>query len=284
MERRLIEGGILAGALGGLIAFVFARIFAEPLIQQAIDYEGARDAAQAALDKAAGLPMAAEGSELFSRTVQANVGIGVALVFFGAAMGALYAVIYAVALGRSGMLKPRSLAFVLAGLAITATYLVPFAKYPANPPAIGHEDTIQARTGLYLLVLGCSVAFMVLAVFVGKRLKPRFGSYTAMILAAVGYLALMGIVFAILPSLGHLDVNVQEYGRHATETPLPLKSPDGAIVFPGFPADTLAQFRVYSLAAQLLLWTTIALVFAPIADRILTGKKSPAREPATTAV
>jgi thiamine transporter ThiT len=55
MERRLILRGFLAGTIGGLLAFVFARIFAEPLIQRAIDYEEGRAAAQDALDRAAGL-------------------------------------------------------------------------------------------------------------------------------------------------------------------------------------------------------------------------------------
>jgi hypothetical protein len=282
MERKLIEGGIIAGALGGLFAFVFARIFAEPFIGKAIDYETGRDAAQSALDKAAGLAVRGHDHEIFSRAIQADVGIGVALLWFGMAMGALYAVVYAVCLGRVGMLKARSLALVLAGMAFLAIYLVPFAKYPANPPAIGHEETIKARTGLYLLMLVCSVAFMVLAVYVGKRLKPRFGSWTATILAALGYLAVMGAVMAILPSLGHLDVNIAEYGRHATETPLPLRDPSGNIVFPGFPADVLAGFRFYSVAAQVLMWATIGLVFAPIADRVLNGK--PARKTAAVSV
>ena len=64
MEKKLILRGVLAGAVGGLLAFVFARIFAEPQIQQAIDYETGRDAAQAALNKAAGL--AVEAAHEFS--------------------------------------------------------------------------------------------------------------------------------------------------------------------------------------------------------------------------
>ena len=55
VERRFILRGLLVGAFGGILAFVFARIFAEPQIQAAIDYESGRDAAQALLDKAAGL-------------------------------------------------------------------------------------------------------------------------------------------------------------------------------------------------------------------------------------
>jgi Probable cobalt transporter subunit (CbtA). len=42
MEKKLIVRGILAGAIAGLLAFAFARIFAEPVITQAINYESGR--------------------------------------------------------------------------------------------------------------------------------------------------------------------------------------------------------------------------------------------------
>ena len=94
MEKRLILRGFGVGALGGLLAFIFARIFAEPMVQKAIDYESGRDAAQDALRKAAGLTVDAAGADLFSRGVQRNVGIGVGLILFGVAMGGLFAVAY----------------------------------------------------------------------------------------------------------------------------------------------------------------------------------------------
>jgi hypothetical protein len=75
----------------------------------------------------------------------------------------------------------------------------------------------------------------------------------------------------LLPSFGHLQANVDEFGKHATETPLPLTDSQGKIVFPGFPADTLFSFRLYSVGAQLILWATIGLIFAPAAEKLLTG-------------
>jgi len=277
MEKKLILRGILAGAVAGLLAFLFARIFAEPQINKAIDYESGRDAAQAALDKAAGLPAAAADPDLFSRTVQADVGIGVGLVVFGMAMGALFAVVYTVCLGRVGGLRARSLALLVAGGGFLGIYLVPFLKYPANPPAIGHEDTIKARTGLYLIMVVCSIAFLVGAVWLGRRLQARFGNWNAVLLAGAAFVVAIGVVMLILPSLGHLAYNKENYGNHATETPVPLTDSDGTIVYPGFPADVLFSFRLYSVAAQLLLWSAIGLVFAPLAERLL--QPSPASSP-----
>jgi hypothetical protein len=283
MEKKLLGRGALAGAFAGLLAFAFARIFAEPVIQKAIDYESGRDAAQALLDKAAGLPVSSEGPDIFSRTIQADVGIGVGLILFGAAMGTFFAIAYVICVGRTGRVRPRPLALLVAAAGFLALYLIPFIKYPANPPAIGHEETIRDRGTLYLIMLCASVLLMMGAVYVGQRLSLRWGTWRGSLLAGAGFIVLIGIVMAILPSLGHLHANVEEYGRHATETPLPLRDPDGNIVYPGFSADLLYQFRLYSVGAQLILWTTIGLVFAPLADRLLTKPTarttSPAEQP-----
>ncbi|GAA4502993.1 CbtA family protein [Actinoallomurus oryzae] len=211
MERRFIVRGLLVGAIGGILAFVFARIFAEPQIQAAIDYESGRDAAQALLDRAAGITPEAAGSDLFSRTVQANVGIGAGVIVFGAAMGGLYVVAYLLACGRTGNLRPRTLALLVALGGFLGFYLIPFVKYPANPPAIGHEETIRARGGLYLLMVGFSIAFLVLAVL-------------------------------------------------------------------------LFSFRLYSVAAQAIMWAAIGLCFAPMAERLLAraaGEPRSVEAPAT---
>jgi len=258
MEKRIIWRGILAGAIGGLLAFVFARIFAEPQIQKAIDYESGRDAAQETLDKAAGLTVVAAGDDPFSRAVQGNVGIGVALIVFGAALGALFAVAYAICLGRVGRVRPRTLALLVAGGGFLGLYLVPFLKYPANPPAVGHDDTIRQRGTFYLLMVACSVLFLVLTVWLGKRLQPRFGTWNAALIAGGVFVAATAVMMLALPSFD--------------EVPAPLADPGGQIVYPGFPADVLFDFRFYSLGAQLILWAAIGLVFAPLAERLLSER------------
>lgn len=58
MEIRAILRGALAGAFAGVLAFVFARVFAEPVIDKSIDYESGRDDVLAAMNKAAGRPIA----------------------------------------------------------------------------------------------------------------------------------------------------------------------------------------------------------------------------------
>jgi hypothetical protein len=261
MVKQLIGRGVLAGAAAGFLAFIFARIFAEPLINQAIDYEDARGAAQDALDKAAGLAVEAGGPDLVSRTVQSTIGIGTGMVLFGAAMGALVAVAGRISSFKLGLLVPF---FLFVGM-----FAVPFAKYPSNPPAVGNDDTIRTRGALYLVTVFLACVFLYLAVLAGQWLHKRMSLYWTVILAGIGYLAVMTICFLILPPLGHLDANVALNGVRGSETPLALKDPSGNIVLDGFPADVLAEFRTYTIAAQIILWGGIALIFAPLAQRVL---------------
>jgi hypothetical protein len=281
MQKRLVLRGLLAGAVGGALAFVFARILAEPQIQKAIDYESGRDAAQAALDKAAGLVVPPAGPDIFSRTIQSDVGIGVGLIAFGAAMGVLFAVVYSLYVGRVGNLRPRSLALAVAGGAFLAVYLVPFLKYPANPPAIGHEDTIKQRSLLYLVMVLCSILFVIGAVWLGQRLAGRLGNWNATLVAIGAFVLASGILMALLPSLGDLAFNRSNFGPFGTETPQPLRNPQGDIVYPGFPADVLFKFRLYSVGAQVIMWSAIGLCFAPLAERLLAPARRRAGREAT---
>jgi hypothetical protein len=260
LVRGLVLRAAGVGLLGGLVSFVFARIFAEPLVQQAIDYEGGRGEAEAALTVAAGGTGEAEGPE---------IGIGVGIVLFGLAVGCFFGVVYSLAWGRAGRISARRLSLLVAGAGFLALYLVPFLKYPASPPAVGNDATIAARAGLYGVMVVACVVFGAAAVWLGQRLAQRFGTWNATLLAGLAFLVVIGAVMLLLPSLGSLSANAGAVGPLMTETPQPLLDPSGAIVFPGFDADLLYYFRLYSVIAQALLWGVIGVAFAPLAERLL---------------
>jgi predicted cobalt transporter CbtA len=291
VEIRVIGRGALAGLIAGILGFLFARIFAEPTIDKAIDYESGRDDILNALNTAAGRPVAPDGPEIFSRSIQSGVGIATGIIGFSIAMGALVAVTYLVVHGRFGV-KPKVLAWTVAGFGFLGVYLLPFVKYPANPPAIGHDFTIQTRGELYLTMVVSSLVLLALAVFVAHRLSGKLGWAKAVGITVVGFLVVYGGLLAALPSLGDLAANVahaDEFGfaRAATETPQPitniLSTPltvegkgvvqPGQIVYPGFDPDVLWKFRWYSLINQVLIWTVIGLVFGTLLDRYLGGAK-----------
>jgi hypothetical protein len=303
MEIRVILRGALSGFVAGVLGFIFARIFAEPVINKAIDYESGRDAVLAALNHAAGRPVAPDGPEIFSRSIQSTIGIATGIIAFSTAMGALVAVAYLVLHGRF-QVRPRNLAWMIAGFGFLGVYLLPFIKYPANPPAIGHSFTIHTRGTLYLTMVAGSLILLGLAAWLARTLTPRVGMTGAVVLAAVGFLVAYGVLIRVLPSLGNLAANVAHsdqfgYARAATETPQPitniLSTPlhvngktiaPGQILYPGFDADVLWKFRWYSLINQLLIWTVTGLVFGALLERYLTppqprAKTEPAeREPA----
>ena len=171
MEKRLIARGLLAGAVAAVLAFVFARLCAEPTIGRAIAYEDGRIEAENAQG------VHEHGIELFTRGVQANAGLGFGVLLFGVAMGALFAVAFCVVYARAKSHAPRSLSVQLAAAAFIAIYLVPFVKYPPNPPAVGQSDTIGERTGWYLAMVLISMVLAVAAVWLALRIQAGFAGY-----------------------------------------------------------------------------------------------------------
>ena len=254
MEKHIIGRGVVAGALAGVIAFVFARIFVEPVIDRAIGFEDGVGAAHEAMHGGH-----EHGAEVFTRGVQANIGLGFGVIAFSVAMGALFAVVFAVAYGRVGNVSARGLSLYVAGGMLLSLYVVPALKYPANPPAVSLEETIRQRTLLYLLMVVLSAALFVGAVYLGRQLAQRLGAWNATLAAAGSYIAAIAVVMLILPTID--------------ETPGPLRDNAGNIVYEGFPADDLYQFRLYSLGTQVVMWTTIGLVFAVLAARLLDEKR-----------
>jgi predicted cobalt transporter CbtA len=231
MEKRIIARGLLAGAIGGVLAFLFARTLVEPVITRALAYEEAHEHGHD------------HGVELFTRGVQGNIGMGFGVLAFSVAMGALFAVVYCVLYGRVGNLSPRSLSVLLAGGMFLSLYLIPFLKYPASPPAVGLEETIRQRTLLYLLIVVLSAALLVAAVYLGHRLVAQFGQWSATLIGAGAYVVAIAVVMLLLPTID--------------ETP------------GDFSADVLYEFRLYSLGTQFVLWAMIGLVFGSMVDRLL---------------
>jgi predicted cobalt transporter CbtA len=263
VEKRLVARGLLAGLVGAVLAFVFARLCAEPVIGRAIAYEEARTEAEQAQG------VHEHGVELFTRGVQANAGLGFGVLLFGVAMGALFAVLFCLVYARATNPMPQRLSVLLAAGAFVAVYLVPFVKYPPNPPAVGQSDTIGMRTGWYLVMVLISVVLAVAAVWLARRLAARFGTWNGGLLAGGTYLVVLAVVMVLLPNVD--------------EIPQPLRDAAGVIIYPGFPADVLYEFRLVSLGTQLVLWVTIGLVFATLAGRLLGERAETGRASSITA-
>ena len=237
MVGRLLLRGMLVGLAAAILAFIFAHTFGEPMVDKAIAFEEAMDTAKG---------MATE-PELVSRAVQSSVGLATGVLVYGTALGGLFSLVFAYIYGRIGSLGPRGTSAVLAVLGFVAVILVPFLKYPANPPSVGNPDTIGMRTEIFFVMIVASIASMCVAVTVARKLWASRGGWTASIVAGVVFLVLFGILKYLMPDINEVPEQ--------------------------FSAVTLWGFRVASLGIQLVLWTTIGLGFGALVEREFVGSK-----------
>ena len=257
MEKRLIARGLLAGLVGAVMAFVFARLCAEPIIARAIAYEDGRTEAEQA-------PGVHEhGVELFTRGVQANAGLGFGVLLFGLAMGALFAVLFCLRSREPTTLRRRGFQALLAAAAFVAVYLVPFVSSLATAgrrPVGNDRDAHRMVSGSRAGVGGVGVAAGSLA----RRLTTRLGAWNAGVVATDANVACSVLVVCVAAECGDPPVDVAQ----------PLRDVAGVIIYPGFSADVLYQFRLVSLGTQLVLWATIGLAFGRLSARLLGQRAS----------
>ncbi|MFB8103689.1 MULTISPECIES: CbtA family protein [unclassified Streptomyces] len=227
---------MIAGVIAGALALAVAYFLGESQVDAAIALEEAHSHAAHG---------GGEEEELVSRTMQATGGLATALLVFGVAAGGIAALVFAYALGRIGRFGPRATAALVAGAALLTVYVVPFLKYPANPPAVGDPDTIGKRTTLFFLMVALSLLLAVAAVIIGKRLAPGLGNWNATIAAAAGFVLVIGLAYAFLPSF-------DEVGKD-------------------FPATLLWKFRLSTLAVQATFWTGFGLIFGYLTERLLVS-------------
>ena len=134
--------------MAGLLAGAFGYLVGEPRIEAAIAIEEAATHTGPVADDH-------HADELVGRDGQ-RAGLFLATGLFGTAMGGLLATAYVLLRRRLRATDDGRSALLLAGGTLLGAVLVPFLKYPANPPAVGDPDTIDQRTVAYLalVVLG----------------------------------------------------------------------------------------------------------------------------------
>lgn len=228
--------GLIAGAVAGLLTGLLALLLAEPTLEAAIALEPAG------------------GEELFSRATQ-KAGLVLGLVLVGLALGALHALAYRV-LPSDLRARPwtRSLALALGGF--VALYLVPFLRYPANPPGVGDEGTLDSRTSAYFLCMALGLAVTSGAFAASRQLArrglPAWQRQSAVALAAV---VLVSVAYVLMPTAVRLEE---------------------------VPADLVWDFRLRSVGLQVALWGLLGAVFGALSER--AADRSAARSPSLVGV
>jgi hypothetical protein len=112
---------------------------------------------------------------------------------------------------------------------------------------VGNPETIEARTGLFFVMLVMSVATAVASIGLAKRLMPQHGAWNAWIAGGTDYVVVMAVAHYALPPVNEVPEQ--------------------------FSAVVLWNFRVASLGIQAVLWTAIGLMFGAVAERKLVERR-----------
>ncbi len=124
---------------------------------------------------------------------------------------------------------------ILSGLMWFTIFVIPFLKYPANPPTVGETETVVVRGILFLTFIAISGLSAVAFYQVYKRLQNR------KILAFAGYAVFISIVFFIMP-------------ENPDEVTAPMELVDG--------------FRSASFVAVSVYWLTLGLILGGFVEKL----------------
>jgi predicted cobalt transporter CbtA len=220
-----LRRGLTAGLLAGLLAGIFAYLFAEPVLDRAIELESTAHE---------------HPEEVFDRGEQ-KAGLILATALYGTAVGGLFGLLSSFFQRRSLALSEWRRSLTLAGAVFLGAVLLPFLKYPPNPPGVGADPaTLTERTLAYLAM----VALGLLAVLAAWRFARGLEGISLPIrdLTAGGILiVLWAFLYIAMPDFGRMDSHV--------------------------PAELVWNFRLSSLGTQAVLWAGIGCIFGLLGER-----------------
>jgi len=174
------------------------------------------------------------GHEVFSRGTQQIGGVLAALVW-GLCLGLVFAVAYFALRRHLATTSDWRAAVSLAATGFVTVNLVPFLKYPGNPPGVGDPGTISRRTTLYVLMLAWSVVSTAGAWRMARWLDGRSLPEHLRLPAVAGlYATLVVVGWAALP---------------------------GAPDVVGAPATLVWRFRLASLGGTTAYWAAAGTAF-----------------------
>ena len=211
-----------AGVVAGLAAALLLTATGEPLIREAIALEEARKTGSGEHEP-----------ELVTRSVQSGFGLFAAMGVTGAVFGLVFG--FAFWGLRSAQPQPFRRALWAGAILFGSITLVPWLKYPPNPPAVGDPGTLGRRQGLYVSLIALSLALsLVAAGLAGLLRRQGWPEHRRVAAVAAAVVLGFGVALAVLP---------------------PAPDPVDA------PATLIWRFRLASLAGNAVLWGVLTLAF-----------------------
>ena len=180
----LISGSI-AGAIHGTVNFTIV----EPYLDQAIGIENQNLFASGEEENTAQFWAEHESYRIWQKSGQVLAGM-----ILGIAMGSLFGIVYALSRNSLPGKNDVTKSIILAGIMWITIYLIPFLKYPANPPTVGDGETVALRAILY-------ISFILISgfgAFTFYKLSKKFQN-NKKYLGLFGYVVFIVIAFFVMP-------------------------------------------------------------------------------------
>lgn len=232
---------LVSGAFAGLIHGTTNFIVVEPYLDRAIGIENQNLFASGEEENTPQFWIEYEGYRAWQKSGQILAG-----VILGVSIGSLFGIVYA--LCRDSMPGNHDVkkTMILAGIMWVSIYLIPFLKYPANPPTVGDGETVVLRSILYLVFIAIS-GFSVVGFYkVSQKLEKN-----KKLLAVVGYGIFISVVYVVMP-----------------------ENPDKITA----PMDLVNEFRIMSALGVTSFWISIGIILGIFWNRLEPHKeKTPFR-------
>ena len=180
---------LLSGCFAGIIYGALNLIIVEPYLDDAINIENQNLFSSG--EEIDGPQFWVEYYEYRSWQKGGEILAGAIL---GTSIGSLFGIVYALSKKSLPSRNNIGKTLILAGLMWFTLFVIPFLKYPANPPTVGDGETVVLRGILYLTLIAIS-GFLAIGFYqIFKRLKAK-----NRILPIIGYGVLISLVFFLMP-------------------------------------------------------------------------------------
>ena len=180
---------LVSGALAGLVHGTINFALVEPYLDQAIGLENESLFASGEAEDTLEFWAEYESYRIWQKSGQVLAG-----VILGLAMGSLFGIVYALSRNSLPGKTDVTKSVILAGVMWLTIYIIPFLKYPANPPTVGDGETVMLRAILYVSFIALSGIGVVIFYKLSQKLqnnKKYFGLF--------GYVIFITILFFVMP-------------------------------------------------------------------------------------
>ena len=180
---------LVSGALAGLVHGTINFALVEPYLDQAIGLENESLFASGEAEDTLEFWAEYESYRIWQKSGQVLAG-----VILGLAMGSLFGIVYALSRNSLPGKNDVTKSVILAGIMWLTIYIIPFLKYPANPPTVGDGETVMLRAILYVSFIALSGIGVVIFYKLSQKLqnnKKYFGLF--------GYVIFITILFFVMP-------------------------------------------------------------------------------------